>query len=636
MLVMLMRREFFLRKHVLIALAGCLFGAGFPKPLSAKSFTSGIKFKVYVRAGRGLPDRLLGTTPTRKTRPLRIPSGVFWYVQPLDSLTPSKMKWLAAELRLNEVPGLDLSDHWELTDAHMAMLKPLPALRMLNIARTPVGDEGLEAVAHFRRLRILAVGENTTDAGIKHLQTLKNLVDLNLDRAGVTDEGLATLTSLQKLQILDLSSTRVSDRGLQILSQLPHLRSLVLGGAITDGAGPGLGSLSALEELDFSQTQITHTGLTFLSQLPRLRAITVNRTLNDRGLEALARLPTLKSLDLSRTRVSDAGLGVLANHPALEELAITETRITNAGLASVAQLAKLRILEASDTRMTTAGLVPLAKLPNLQALSFSGKNLKRADIQNMSHVVHVKTLLLNGMVLPAPVIRRMKTLAGLPKTTSHAQARALSAPVAGRGLASLRKVKPAVSEVRPTLHAPQPIQPSPLNAEAAPASIALNPASPAAVTRPPSELIRAPQAMPLEDSSRPPIAAPTLARATVPQEEEVLGAPKLKDRGPMARSPMEMRRPPSPDLDASSASEENAAAGTPKGISDNEESILRAIALEAKKSRTVPAPSLAGLRHLSGGSSITDVIAADSGVIDLDDQKPENFLGEIEIKARRR
>lgn len=498
------------------------------------AFQSALKLKVYRRSAPGLSDRLLGSTPHRPG-PIKIPAGAFWYVQPVEDLSIPRMKRLAAEVRRKKIPGLDLSDHWELTPSHLACLRDVGRLRMLILTRTPVNDRGLAAVAHMQGLTLLAVGERTTDAGAKPIAKLARLRDLNLDRTAITDAGLRHLTALHALERLDLSGTAVSDEGLALLAKFPHLRVLVLGGRATDRAGEALAQLKSLEELDFSQTTLTEKGLAALSKLGRLRAVTANRSSTDRSLAPLAAIRSLRSLDLSRTQVTDAGLRALSSHPALEELALTESAITDAAMPALAAIPHLRLLEVSDSRVTSAGLLAFAKSGALQAVSFSGTALERRDIEVLSHLTQVKSILFNGVVLPDTIVRQMKALSAEPV---------------------------AVVKPRPSTPPPTPV-------------------------------------------------------------------PAMVDHGPFPKTAFSAPRLPTTELTAPRVAEPDKTIPHPRA--DREDQILQAIALHSKTVKRGPTPQLADLRQAIRTDDI--ISAQESPGIDLQDDKPEAFLGEIQVEA---
>ena len=99
------------KKITVVALA-LLFPAS---PTIARDFDSRLPLKVFLREAGDVPDRVIGFTPTRRGKPIRVPEGRLWYVRPTDSLNGIQLAALAREMKNAGVPGLDLSDHWELS-----------------------------------------------------------------------------------------------------------------------------------------------------------------------------------------------------------------------------------------------------------------------------------------------------------------------------------------------------------------------------------------------------------------------------------------------------------------------------------------------------------------------------------------
>ena len=98
-----------------------------------------------------------------------------------------------------------------------------------------VTEAGLEHLEGLKELRTLNLANTkVTDGGLEHLKGLSQLVTLNLGCTNVTDEGLAKLKGLNRLENLNLLITKVSDAGLAHLEGLSQLRSLsVYGSRVT-------------------------------------------------------------------------------------------------------------------------------------------------------------------------------------------------------------------------------------------------------------------------------------------------------------------------------------------------------------------------------------------------------------------
>jgi hypothetical protein len=89
-------------------------------------------------------------------------------------------------------------------DAALKKLAPIAALIVeAELARTPLTDAGLAAVATWEYLR-----------------------SLDLTRTAVTSRGLERLVGLRHLEVLNLTDTAVDDAGVAALKPLPSLRQL--------------------------------------------------------------------------------------------------------------------------------------------------------------------------------------------------------------------------------------------------------------------------------------------------------------------------------------------------------------------------------------------------------------------------
>ena len=100
-----------------------------------------------------------------------------------------------------------------------------------------------------------------TDAGLKHLRKLDDLVYLFLNDTAVGDIGMEELGQHRLLQHLDLSRTRVTDRGLHSLGRLDGLRMLrmlLLNETAVTGVGlKDLLSLGQLVSLSLDETNVS-------------------------------------------------------------------------------------------------------------------------------------------------------------------------------------------------------------------------------------------------------------------------------------------------------------------------------------------------------------------------------------------
>jgi hypothetical protein len=612
-------------------------------PVGARVFNTPLKLKVYARGSGEIPDRVLGFTPSRQGHPVRIPLHELWYVRPIGPLSASTLERLVHVVKKEGIPGLDLSDHWELTNESLSHLRSLTHLVMLDISRTKISDSGLSYLNACRGLVVLMLPDAITDAGLAKLKNLHDLRELNLDETHISDQGLSGLTHLLHLESLDLSSTRTTDAGVALLAKLPQLNRLVLGGAITDAGAASLQKLIHLREIDISQTQIGEQGLGALGSLPDLRTLYVGRQVTDAGLKALSKSPALRAIDLSRTGVTDAGIKQLAKVKTLEEVALSQTAVGNACLPYLAELPELRMLELSDTRVTSAGLIPLARLKKLEVLSLSWQTLSREDLQGMAKLKQLKTIVLNGIPLPEATMAQLKQL-GTPSPwdsfagLQHAQLKetqkmdngAIGAPVVivPNSDQSMRLKEPLLLSSSVTAHgesiasSPQPSSQAMAEPKQAPPKMTARPSSQQ------ETLVSLPTRPETIDMSTSPSVSMLPRRTEVGNgiaadraRPSFISAFSLEGRRDVSASPSSAAAPL--DITAKKSSEDN---------------LLQTITLQSNPARAGGFGGLSAMRQLHQTENVVAINTLSSGdkaTIAQQEDKPENYLGDISVGAAR-
>ena len=140
-------------------------------------------------------------------------------------------------------------------------------LNWLGTAHEPSGPGGLckilgvDCVDYYADVVFVRMGRTTTDAGLVHLATLRNLQGVYLWGPQITDTGLANLSGLSNLKDLYLSGTQITDAGLVHLATLNKLQDLELAETpITDAGLVHLSGLKDLEYLDVRETKVTDMG----------------------------------------------------------------------------------------------------------------------------------------------------------------------------------------------------------------------------------------------------------------------------------------------------------------------------------------------------------------------------------------
>jgi internalin A len=116
--------------------------------------------------------------------------------------------------------------------------------------------------------------KKVTDADMKEIGKIGNLVKLYLRETPVTAAGLKELAGLPSLSVLDLTRCReVNDAAMKELAAVQTLGTLILSGtAVTDAGLKELKALKALSNLDLTGTKVTDAGITDIQKaLPRCK-----------------------------------------------------------------------------------------------------------------------------------------------------------------------------------------------------------------------------------------------------------------------------------------------------------------------------------------------------------------------------
>jgi Leucine-rich repeat (LRR) protein len=260
------------------------------------------------------------------------------------------------------------------TNATLALVEKNGEVRVLDLSRTLVTDEGLSRLAGLKQLEDLNLsGRSVKDAGLAHLAGLTALKRLDLNGHAITDEGLKHLGKLVNLEWLDLQSWgAMKGSGFRHLANLKKLKTLRVSGGLDDSAFAGLKGLDALESLEFSGRELLGTGLANLKALPNLKRLKLASSgINDAGMSGFKSLAGLEELDLSGAKITGPGLANLKGMAKLKSLNLASNKVTDAGAKHLAALTALEHLQLDGSEITDAGLLLLAKLPKLRRLDLS-------------------------------------------------------------------------------------------------------------------------------------------------------------------------------------------------------------------------------------------------------------------------
>jgi len=265
---------------------------------------------------------------------------------------------------LSPVRGMKLTDVflWGTSVSDLSPLKGMP-LTNLHCGYTQVADLkpliGLP-LTHLQ-CNILKVSDLTPLKGM-------HLTLLNCNLTKVSD-----LTPLKDMKLTSLffGNTQVPDAGLRPLQEMSSLRELDISGPMRTDAGlEHLTKLTDLEQLSVVDAKLTGAGLVHLKGMTRLRHLDLdNTTVPDEGLVHLKGLLGLRILVLNKTRVTDAGLEHLAGLKNLAELKLNGTAVTGKGVAKLkAALPKCNISADVKVSASEPAAAPQVSPPPLEAL----------------------------------------------------------------------------------------------------------------------------------------------------------------------------------------------------------------------------------------------------------------------------
>jgi internalin A len=371
------------------------------------------------------------------------------------------------------------------TDADLAALRELPALRELDLGGTEITDAGLAELVSLSELRTLDLSScrSITAEGLAHVGTLRRLAELKAPNANLDDACLRALAPLQ-LRRLDLTHGRhITDTGWAALDVSRLERLDLFGVDATDTLLARIGDAGQLRELTVksisddglvalartplgklevgSLANVTGTGLRALATVATLRELNLGGSIADRWPAGWPALATLTLLDLDLTATCAAGMGELASlrelriyarwvepgalgaaarAPCLERITIWCSR-TELMLDELAAAGPLQTLSVNDAAVTAAGLAALAHLPALTRLQLAGVTpLDDAALRALAGL-NVRELELQDISIDDAGLAVLGACANLHSL------RLIRSGASAAGLAAFRSAHPAITVI---------------------------------------------------------------------------------------------------------------------------------------------------------------------------------------------
>ncbi|XP_008783847.2 putative adenylate cyclase regulatory protein isoform X1 [Phoenix dactylifera] len=300
------------------------------------------------------------------------------------------------ELFQHSVEEIDLKGASYVDAEWMAYLGAFRYLRSLNLADCrAINNSALWLVTGMTSLKELDLSRcsKITDAGLKHVLSIKNLEKLCISETGLTADGVMLLSSLSNLCLLDIGGIPVTDKALSSLQVLTRLEHLDLWGSKISNNGAAV--LKTFPRLSF--LNLAWTNVTRLPNLPSLTCLNMSsctiRSIFDGDCKASAPLSKLLLPGAIIDDIDKAFRGVEVNHMAfldlsgssicnfhflvkmkrLKHLDLSFSRMSDTLIEQVADVGvNLRYLNLSNTKLTTQGVCILAgNVMNLESLSLS-------------------------------------------------------------------------------------------------------------------------------------------------------------------------------------------------------------------------------------------------------------------------
>ena len=310
----------------------------------------------------------------------------------------------------------------ELQDADLVHLKGLPALVDLDLAKSPITDDGLAILESLPQLKALGLQRCNllTNDGLKHLEHVPNLERLRLLYTLISNDGMDHVAKLKKLRLLDLRGAKVSNDGIAKLSGHPSLVDLKLRAvSIDDDVLPHIATIKQLRSLEAEDAAIIGVELGALAALEDLQKLNLLRTyVSEVEFEPLSVLAKLRDLRLRGTAVRATVLNSLvASKDTLVYLDLTECPISDDELVAIEPFQSLETLEMWQTSLGDAGLTHLGKLANLKSLNISkSPNVTSAGVAELLHLANLTKLNLSETGIDDAALETlsgMKTLESL-------------------------------------------------------------------------------------------------------------------------------------------------------------------------------------------------------------------------------
>ncbi|MCA9039460.1 MAG: hypothetical protein KDA65_03835 [Planctomycetaceae bacterium] len=213
-------------------------------------------------------------------------------------------------------------------------LVTIPLLERVSLEECQISQNGYAALSRLPQCHYLGLnGSNITDEELAFFAE-QSLWQLELGQTAITDAGMKHVASMKALSQLSVAGTTITDEGIKHLSKSEPLRTMSVSADSYPAAlqvKPATITVSRWQRLDFSETRITDESLFILKKMLGTSSLNLNLSntqITNEGLKHLQGIPRLQSLDLRGTRITNEAIPTLKNIT-VNQLNIEETGITD-------------------------------------------------------------------------------------------------------------------------------------------------------------------------------------------------------------------------------------------------------------------------------------------------------------------
>lgn len=328
-------------------------------------------------------------------------------------------------------------DHFQLTDAQVAVLAKAKTVQSLDLRYAKVTDSQLATLMNIKQINTLLLnGEDLTDEGMKHLAKCQELEELMLTGENITDAGVKELGKLAELRMLQLIGPKITGECFADFAKLPSFKRLLLtfSRGMTDAGLKNIGQLQHLDELKIGSSLGSGTYTS-----AGLKSVTANRVpakfefdkkmMDDELLSQLikkgwlygptpegayekkpAKPAEVRFLSLSDSQITDAGVALLDDLVNLEAIYLDNTKVTADCLKTLGQFRKLNSITMNKLTLTANHLEPIHNLP-ITKLELRQSNLDEGSFNSIGQLKRLERLNLDESNLKGTWL---KHIVGLP------------------------------------------------------------------------------------------------------------------------------------------------------------------------------------------------------------------------------